>query len=176
MEINRREIIGAGLVAAWTLVVSRKAAAATSGPAGTYSAGGEGRPSEADLTALIARARAAAGNAYMPYSKFKVGAAVLTDDGQVFAGCNVENASYGLTICAERNAVFQMVAQGRLKIRAVAIYTPTKTPTAPCGACRQVINEFGPDALVVSGCDGPERTVFRLSELLPGAFGPANLK
>ena len=105
------------------------------------------------------RGARAAAHAYCPYSHFRVGAAVLTDRGEIFAGCNVENASYGLTICAERNAVFQAVAQadGPLVIRAVVVYTPTAEPTAPCGACRQVINEFGPDAEVLSICDGPAR-------------------
>src|SRR5881394_3925051 len=82
-------------------------------------------------------------NAYCRYSKFRVGAAVLSDDGQIFAGCNVENASYGLTMCAERNAIFQAVAAGKLskdqKLKAVAIVTQAEELTAPCGACRQVI-------------------------------------
>jgi cytidine deaminase len=126
---------------------------------------------------LIAAARQAAGQAYCPYSRFRVGAAVLTDRGEIFSGCNVENASYGLTICAERNAIFQAVArsQAALEIRAVVVFTPTDLPTAPCGACRQVINEFGPDAYVLSVCDGEEVIEIRLSELLPRAFGPANL-
>jgi cytidine deaminase len=131
---------------------------------------------EKTLNDLVTRARNASEQAYCPYSKFRVGAAVLSDDGQIFSGCNVENASYGLTICAERNAVFQMAAQGRRVIRAVAIYTPTPVPTAPCGGCRQVINEFGPDALIVSVCDGLGILRKKLSELLPDAFGPANLK
>jgi cytidine deaminase len=126
---------------------------------------------------LIAAARRAAANAYCPYSRFHVGAAVLTGSGDVFAGCNVENASYGLTICAERNAIFQAVAKaaGPLVIRAVVVFTPTSAPTAPCGACRQVINEFGPDAEVFSVCDGPTVITNRLDELLPHAFGPRNL-
>jgi cytidine deaminase len=126
---------------------------------------------------LAAAARRAAAHAYCPYSRFPVGAAVLTDRGEIFAGCNVENASYGLTICAERNAVFQAVAQGqgRLVIQAVVVYTPTPEPTAPCGACRQVLNEFGPDAEVRSICDGEATLKYRLAELLPAAFGPANL-
>src|SRR5205814_4528120 len=97
---------------------------------------------EAVDSELAAAARRAAGHAYCPYSRFPVGAAVLTDRGEIFTGCNVENASYGLTICAERNAVFQAVThgQGRLVIQAVVVYTPTPQPTAPCGACRQVIN------------------------------------
>lgn len=131
---------------------------------------------EGTLKNLIAKAKDASKNAYSPYSKFPVGAAVLTETGGIFAGCNVENASYGLTICAERNAVFQMVAQAQQRIKAVAIYTPTPEPAAPCGACRQVINEFGPDALVVSVSDGPQVLRKTLSELLPEAFGPSNLK
>src|SRR5437764_92581 len=95
--------------------------------------------------------------------------------GLVASGCNVENASYGMTICAERNAAFQLVAQGESSIVAIAIYTPTPTPTAPCGACRQVLNEFGPDMIVVSVCDGPERIETTLADLLPQAFGPRNL-
>jgi cytidine deaminase len=120
-------------------------------------------------------ARSASQHAYCPYSNFRVGAAILTEDEQTYAGCNVENASYGLTICAERNAIFQMVAKASSPIRAIAIYTPTATPSAPCGACRQVINEFGPQAEVVSFCDGPDVLRKKLSELLPDAFGPQNL-
>ena len=132
---------------------------------------------ERELSALDRAAREAAGRAYCPYSKFPVGAAVLTADGQVHSGCNVENASYGLTICAERNAVFQAVARasGPLRIKAVLVYTPTASPTAPCGACRQVLNEFGPDAEVICLCDGPDVIRTTLRELLPRAFGPHTL-
>ena len=129
----------------------------------------------ATLEATIAGAQEVAARAYCPYSGFRVGAAVLTDGGEVFAGCNVENASYGLTICAERNAVFQMVAKGGGRIRLVVIYTPTPEPVAPCGACRQVINEFGPAARVISVCDGPGRIDTTMDKLLPGAFGPHSL-
>ncbi|MGC8639872.1 MAG: cytidine deaminase [Isosphaeraceae bacterium] len=130
------------------------------------------------LSALERAAREAAGRAYCPYSRFPVGAAVLAADGQVHSGCNVENASYGLTICAERNAVFQAVARTAepLHIKAVLVYTPTASPTAPCGACRQVLNEFGPDAEVICVCDGPDTIRTTLKELLPRAFGPASLK
>jgi cytidine deaminase len=131
--------------------------------------------SPAKLKALIAAAKRASQHAYSPYSRFRVGAAALGKSGAIAAGCNVENASYGLTICAERNAVFQIVAGGESAIAAVVIYTPTSTPTAPCGACRQVLNEFGPAIEIVSVCDGPERIETTLSELLPGAFGPKNL-
>lgn len=132
-------------------------------------------PDAKTLQELAARAKAISQRAYCPYSNFRVGAAVLADDGQIFTGCNVENASYGLTICAERNAVFQAVANGKQKIVAVAIYTPTSAPSAPCGACRQVINEIGPNALIISTCDGPTVLQNKLSDLLPSAFGPANL-
>jgi len=114
-------------------------------------------------------------SAYCPYSKFRVGAAVLTGDERIFSGCNVENASFGLTICAERNAIFQAVANHARQITALVVYTPTPTPASPCGACRQVINEFGPEAEVFSFCDGPEVIRRRLSELLPSAFGPADV-
>ena len=120
-------------------------------------------------------ARRASKNAYVRYSHFPVGAAVLTGEGRIFAGCNVENASYGLTICAERSAVFQAIAQGASTIRAVLVYTPTAQPTAPCGACRQVINEFGPNAEVICACDGKNRIRRKLSELLVEPFGPHNL-
>ena len=130
---------------------------------------------ESLILALADAARQASAQAYCPYSRFPVGAALLTEDGTIVTGCNVENASYGLTICAERNAVFHAVALGHQRIAAVAIYTPTPTPSAPCGACRQVLNEFGPDAEIVSVCDGPDILRRRLSELLPDAFGPGNL-
>ena len=132
-------------------------------------------PTSAQLKKLEAAARRAAAKAYAPYSKFRVGAAVLTGSGRIFAGCNVENASYGLCNCAERTAIFSAVAAGEKKITCVAVYTPTKTATAPCGACRQVINEFGPAARVISFCAGRDRLDVTLDALLPGAFGPADL-
>lgn len=132
-------------------------------------------PDNKTLEEMAKRAKNISEKAYCPYSKFRVGAVVLTEDGQMFEGCNVENASYGLTICAERNAVFHMVARAKQKIVAIMIYTATPKPAAPCGACRQVINEFGPDALVMSVCDGPEVLKKKLSEVLPYAFGPSNL-
>ena len=131
--------------------------------------------SEAILEEMKSAARSVSRHAYCPYSKFPVGAAVLAEGGEILTGCNVENASYGLTICAERNAIFQAVAGANLPILAVVVYTPTATPTAPCGACRQVINEFGPDAEVFSCCDGPDTIHEKLTGLLPQAFGPKNL-
>jgi cytidine deaminase len=124
---------------------------------------------------LAAAARQAARTAYAPYSHFPVGAAVLTATGKIYAGCNVENASSGLSNCAERTAVFKAVAAGQCRLVAVAVYTPTPRPTAPCGACRQVIHEFGPAATVLCVCDSPDRLMFPLGQLLPEAFGPENL-
>lgn len=120
-------------------------------------------------------ARAAARASYSPYSKFRVGAAVLTGSKKIFAGCNVENASYGLCNCAERTAIFSAAAAGERRVQAVVVYTPTPQPTLPCGACRQVIHEFGPDALVISICDSTRRHETTLPALLPGAFGPGDL-
>ena len=131
--------------------------------------------SDAALRRLERSARAAAGRAYAPYSHFPVGAAVAGGSGKVYSGCNVENASFGLCNCAERTAIFSAIAAGERSIKAVAVYTPTPLPTAPCGACRQVINEFGPDALVISVCDSKSRIDTRLTALLPAAFGPGDL-
>ncbi len=127
------------------------------------------------LRKLKAAAKVAAGRAYAPYSNFHVGAAVLTSSGKIFSGCNVENASYGLCNCAERTAVFSAVAAKERKLECVVVYTPTPTATAPCGACRQVIYEFGPAARVVSFCAGRDRIDTAITALLPAAFGPANL-
>ena len=120
-------------------------------------------------------ARAAARQAYAPYSQFRVGAAVLAGSGKIYRGCNVENASYGLCNCAERTAIFNAVAAGERTVRAVVIYTPTAQPTAPCGACRQVINEFGPAAAVIGVCATVARLETTLAALLPAAFGPDHL-
>jgi cytidine deaminase len=132
-------------------------------------------PSPAQLKRLKTAARHAAAKAYAPYSKFRVGAAVLTASGQIYAGCNVENASYGLCNCAERTAIFTAVAAGERKFKCVVVYTPTKTATAPCGACRQVIYEFGPRIRVHSFCNGLDRIDGSIKSLLPAAFGPDDL-
>lgn len=108
-------------------------------------------------------------NAYAPYSKFHVGAALLAG-GKVFAAANVENASYPLSVCAERNAVAAAVAAGERRIDAVAIATSDRRPTPPCGGCRQVLHEFGPDMLVVSETEGGTRVEWALADLLPEAF------
>jgi len=132
-------------------------------------------PSPAQLKKLKTAAKAAAAKAYAPYSKFRVGAAVLTESGKIFAGCNVENASYGLCNCAERTAIFSAVAAGEKKFRCVVVYTPTPAATAPCGACRQVIHEFGRQIRVHSFCDGRDLIDTSISALLPAAFGPDDL-
>jgi cytidine deaminase len=134
---------------------------------------------DADVEArLICAARDVWARAYAPYSKFKVGSAVLAampSGAEIFAGCNVENASFGLTICAERNAVFQAVASGARSIIAVAVVTDAPVPTMPCGACRQVLREFGPDMVVVGATLGGLIRHYRLSHLLPDSFGPEDL-
>ena len=122
------------------------------------------------LTAMENAARKAAACSYAPYSGFPVGAAVLSEEGEIFTGCNVENASFGLTACAERNAVCQAVAQGHRRIAAVLIYTATPQATPPCGACRQVIHEFEPQAAIICVSDSAHRIETTLDALLPGAF------
>jgi cytidine deaminase len=126
---------------------------------------------------LRARARKATAHAYVPYSHFPVGAALLTVDGTIVTGANVENASFGLTCCAERTAVFTAAAAGHRTVVAIAV-TATRVPTVtPCGACRQVLNEFKPaDGDMIVLLDGPEERVVPLAELLPGAFGPRDLE
>ena len=125
-------------------------------------------------SALVAAARLARAAAYAPYSHFAVGAALLTDDGRVFSGCNVENASYGLTICAERVAVGSMVAAGGGRIVAVAVVAapPVGAPVAPCGACRQVLAEFGLQARVLLALPDPAGPWFTttVADLLPLTF------
>ena len=129
----------------------------------------------ATIRRLETAARAAAKGSYSPYSKFQVGAAVLTGSGKIFAGTNIENASYGLCNCAERTAIFTAAAAGERTLDAVVVYTPTPAPTMPCGACRQVINEFGPDAVVIAICNSSERIESTLPQLLSHPFGPQNL-
>lgn len=124
------------------------------------------------ILALGNAAREASHAAHCPYSRFPVGAAALADDGSIHSGCNVENASFGLTVCAERVAVLKAVSSGCKTIKAVAVYTPTQLPNTPCGACRQVIMEFGPTAEVVCLCDGDAVVRRNATELLPMPFSP----
>ena len=128
------------------------------------------------LESLIDSAREVSKNAYCPYSRFPVGASVRSSSGTVYSGCNVENATFGATICAERSAILQMVAAGEREVEIVVVYTPTQSPIAPCGSCRQVINEFGPQARIVSVCEGDERIDLHMSDLLPSPFRGANLQ
>jgi cytidine deaminase len=122
------------------------------------------------LEQLAHSARSVQQHAYAPASRFRVGAAVLADDGRIFSGCNVENASYGLTICAERAAVFTAVANGVRAIRAVAVVTDLVDPARPCGACRQVLAEFGPSMQVVLLGSAGAQLVTSLERLLPDPF------
>jgi cytidine deaminase len=125
----------------------------------------------AERTALVAAARAVRRRAHAPYSKFTVGAAVLDERGRISVGCNVENASYGLTVCAERNAIAAAVAAGAQRIRAVAVSSGAAPPVSPCGACRQVIAELGAadtEVLIAGSKGAAERTT--LGALLPRAF------
>ena len=128
--------------------------------------------SDAERRQLLEAARKALSNAYAPYSNFQVGAAVLTEAGNLYSGCNVENASYGLTICAERTAICSAAAaEGpTMKIRAIAVLNGNDAPCSPCGACRQFIFEFGLGARVLfQGAKGVEEST--ASELLPAGFG-----
>jgi cytidine deaminase len=122
---------------------------------------------------LVAEARKVRKRAYAPYSKYFVGAAIATKSGAVFTGCNVENSTYGATICAERSAIAQMVAAGESEPVACAVVTAGPRPGSPCGICRQVLFEFAADmpiALVAEGGKKPARRVTTLAELLPDGF------
>jgi cytidine deaminase len=126
---------------------------------------------EKQRATLLRTARTAMKRAYAPYSNFRVGAAILTKTGKVFSGCNVENASYGMTNCAERTAIFAAVAElgPKLEVTAVAVVNDHGVPCSPCGACRQVIYEFGPDAVVFfQGTEGDKQA--HITELLPEGF------
>lgn len=122
------------------------------------------------VASLCAAARAVREHAYAKASHFKVGAAVLADDGSIHVGCNVENASYGLTMCAERVAVGAAVAAGARALRAVAVATDLLQPARPCGACRQVLAEFGPSMTVILCGSGDEPLLTSLDRLLPEPF------
>jgi cytidine deaminase len=126
-------------------------------------------PSKVDWAALLRAARTARGRAYAPYSDFRVGAAVLGGSGEIYSGCNVENSSYGLTICAERNAIAHAVASGEKAILACAIAAGGK-PCPPCGMCRQVLAEFGDASMPVVLVGDRHRAIHALADLLPHAF------
>ncbi|KAF2958295.1 cytidine deaminase [Thermotoga sp. Ku-13t] len=118
---------------------------------------------------LIERAIEAMRRAYAPYSNFKVGAALLTKSGKVFVGCNIENASFGLSVCAERVAIFTAVAAGETEFEKLVVVASTSSPVSPCGACRQVMSEFGDFEVILANTNGDTMKT-RVSELLPYAF------
>jgi len=124
---------------------------------------------------LISAARSAQARAYAPYSNFRIGAALESTEGVVYVGCNVENASYGLTICAERAAICAAITGGATRFRRAVVASDVDPPAAPCGACRQVLAEFGLD-LPIDGVGSKTTVRWRLSDLLPAAFGPEQLR
>ena len=133
---------------------------------------------DVNIDALIAAARKAAGNSYSPYSHYRVGAALLAVDGTVYTGCNVENASYGLTICAERAAIFKAIGEGRREFKALALVAGTQEATGtPCGACRQVLAEFCDSKMpvVCAALDGTIALRTSVGELLPHGFSKADV-
>lgn len=129
---------------------------------------------QAELLELAAQARE---HSYSPYSHYKVGAALLTKDGRIYQGCNMENASYTPTVCAERTAFFKAVYDGVRDFEAIAVIGSGNTPAYPCGVCRQVMNEFcDKDFLIITGnCDQSEVAALTLEEMLPRSFGPKDL-
>ena len=129
---------------------------------------------EKDIQKLINRAVVARDKTYSPYSHFGVGAALLCEDGRIYEGCNIENASYGLTNCAERTAIFKAVSEGQTKFKALAVVADTEGPCAPCGACRQVISEFGIPRIIMANLRG-DYTVVDLEGLLPFRFRADNM-
>lgn len=124
---------------------------------------------------LIKKALESQKKAYVPYSKFRVGAALITDNDTLFTGCNIEIASYSPTICAERTAIFKAISEGHRKIKKIAIVGDSNS-TFPCGVCRQVIREFGHDAKIIIANSEEDYREFTLDELLPHSFGPEDLE
>jgi cytidine deaminase len=129
-----------------------------------------------DLTKLVAAARAARKNAYAPYSRYAVGAAVLAASGRIYAGCNIENAAYPTGLCAERVAIFKAVSEGERELIALAVVTANLG--SPCGACRQVFSEFaeGDAMIVLASARGNRRKKFTMKRILPDRFGPKDLR
>lgn len=131
---------------------------------------------ERSIRKLIHEATKARERAYAPYSGIKVGAAVLADDGKIFSGCNIENASYGLSNCAERTAVFKAVSEGYTKLQMIAIVTEKDEESYPCGACRQVLLQFNPLMTVVMTSTTNKKRTMKLGDLLPHPFYPKQLR
>lgn len=125
---------------------------------------------------MIELALAARENAYVPYSKFKVGAVVLTKDGQIFKGCNIESASYTPTICAERTALSKAVSEGYRDIDTIVVVGSLNKISFPCGVCRQFIREFGKDIRIISATSVDNYEIFTIEDLLPKSFGPEDLE
>lgn len=130
----------------------------------------------ADVKTMIAMARRARDFAFAPFSRFKVGAAIRTRDGRIFTGCNVENASFSLTLCAERTAIFKAISEGTREFTQVVIVTDATTLTPPCGACRQVLWEFAPDAEVILANVRGRTKRMKMSSLLPSPFDSRDLE
>ncbi|MBP2033044.1 cytidine deaminase [Clostridium algifaecis] len=129
-----------------------------------------------DYSKLIYKAIKAREEAYAPYSNFKVGASVMTEDGSIYSGCNIENASYGATNCAERTAIFKAVSEGHRKLKAIAIVGSPEEYTYPCGICRQVIVEFSQDNMdIIIAKNKDDYIVKKLDEIMPGAFSKKDL-
>jgi cytidine deaminase len=127
-----------------------------------------------DSRELIKKALEAKEKAYVPYSHFHVGAALLTEDDTIYTGCNIEIASYSPTLCAERTAIFKAISEGHTKIKTIAVVGDS-TPTYPCGVCRQVIREFGKDAKILIANSEDDYKEYTIDELLPHSFGPEDL-
>ena len=127
-----------------------------------------------DRDQLIKKALEARQRSYSPYSKFRVGAALLTEDGRIFTGCNIENAAYSPSICAERTAIFKAVSEGYTAIRAIVIVGDSDY-TYPCGVCRQVIREFGKETIIIIANSEDDYREYKLKDLLPNSFGPEDL-
>ena len=125
---------------------------------------------DANGAALVAAARAAREHAHAPFSRFRVGAALETEDGTIVTGCNIENATYGLTLCAERVAVFKAVSEGHRRFRRVAVVADTATPTPPCGPCRQILWEFAGNLEVILGNLHDVTARYHMADLLPAPF------
>ncbi|MFB6466199.1 cytidine deaminase [Cytobacillus sp. Hz8] len=130
-----------------------------------------------DMKTLLNKAIEGRKHAYVPYSHFQVGAAILTDDDEVYVGCNIENASYGLANCAERTAIFKAVSDGHRKIKAIAVVGDTEGPVSPCGACRQVMAEFSTEdtKILLANLKG-DMVETTIEELLPGFFSSKDLQ
>jgi cytidine deaminase len=129
-----------------------------------------------DYKKLIKTAKEAKENALPIYSHFHVGAALLTEDDKIYSGCNVENSSYSLTICAERTAIFKAISEGKRKFKAIAITSDSKDIVTPCGACRQIIHDHCGEIEVICSNSNGDYKIFKTSELLPHAFGDEDLK